>query len=124
MKKGYCSIIALLLSCLLIFTGCKDSIIKLTEKIKEIKGTDTIASVGLRPVPVGLGLNAVPTDRYPTGFKTKYPLEQGNWSMEKPLFDPLGSEDQYNEVTYDYGKGEIFYINESYRLTKHNAGGE
>ncbi|NLC45274.1 MAG: VWA domain-containing protein, partial [Clostridiales bacterium] len=55
---------------------------------------------------------------------TKYPLKQGNWLTENPLFDPLGSEDQYNDVTYDYGKGEFSYINESFRLTKHNAGGE
>ncbi|NLB41279.1 MAG: VWA domain-containing protein, partial [Clostridiales bacterium] len=124
MKKGFCSVIALLLSCLLLFTGCSESIEKLTEKIKEIKEAETKASIGLRPVPVGSGLKVTPSDRYPAGFNTKYPLEQGSWSTEKPLFDPMGSEDQYSYVSYDYSEGEIIYVNESYRRTKHRAGGE
>jgi Mg-chelatase subunit ChlD len=119
MKQKLCSALALLLCCLLLFSGCSGAIERLTDKVRALKSADN-----LRPVPVGIGLKVVPTQHFPKGFKTKYPLGQGSWTTEKPLIDPLGSESGYIRVKKSYSTGEIQYINQDYRLTKHTVAGD
>ena len=51
-------------------------------------------------------------------------MEQGNWSIEKPFIDPLGSEGSYREVNKYYETGEIKYINEDFRLTTQKVAGD
>lgn len=128
MKKKLRIILALLLCCQLLLSGCSNAIESLTEKIREMKAAQGPAAghlgAAMRPIPVGIGLNFVPGPHFPEGFETKYPLEQGSWTTEKPFIDPLGSEGSYSEVYKDYTAGEIRYFNEDYRLTSRRVAGD
>lgn len=119
MKKWQRTTISLLLCCSLLLSGCSGIIGWLTGKVQMLK-----ALSGLRPTPVGIGLRVEPSNHFPKGFKSKYPLKQGEWSTDRPLFDPLGSEDKYAYLDKQYVSGDIEYIGEDYQATELDLAGD
>ncbi len=116
---------ALLLCVVLLLSGCSKEAKKTDLTLTlSVGGSSTVSGGSLRPISVGTGIKAEPIDRFPAGFKSKYPLTQGSWYSDRPLIDPLGSEDSYSSISQYYDYGEMVYVNQNYRMTKQMLAGD
>jgi len=85
MKKRLIRILALLLACCLLLSGCSASIERLTANLRAYKAGYGNYNTA-RPQPVGLGLDVAQKERFPKGFKSKFPLMgDGKWEARSSL---------------------------------------
>ena len=117
MKKRLHRILALLLACCLLLSGCSASIERLTENLRAYKAGYGSYNTA-RPQPVGMGLDVPLKERFPNGFKSKFPLKgDGVWEGKvKPLFDPMGGQSAYEvfrQMEYT-GSFDLTYMDMDY----------
>ena len=125
MKKRICRVLALLLACCLLLPGCSASIERLTANLRAYKSGYGGYNAA-RPQPVGLGLDVAQRERFPSGFKSKFPLKgDGKWEGEvKPLFDPLGGENAYRGTRMEYRQMSLAYMDAGYRQNAQLVAGD